>query len=176
MPAPSYGSVPRSEPATDTEGQQQQSPHVFREDSMLYVKDRVLSPREKWKKCMLASIPLIAALIIVGGAAYGLLRKFDIFYPPPHGDYSPQYTPRYAPYHSLVDDKEPTPVAAPHKAPLPSSASPPQPTSSSSSSSKSSSRTSSNGSADCSAHPKCDELGLIGVCCPTQDGILLGCC
>jgi hypothetical protein len=176
MPAPRYGSVPQSEPATDTEGQlqqEQQSPHVFREDSMLYVKPRVLSPREKWKKCMLASIPLIAALIMVGGAAYLLLRKFDIFYPPPDGDYSPQYTPRYAPYHSsLVDDTVPTPVAVSHKAPPPSPVSAPEPTSTSSSSSKSSS----NGSANCSAHPKCDELGLIGVCCPTQDGVLLGCC
>lgn len=28
----------------------------------------------------------------------------------------------------------------------------------------------------CASHPVCVELGLTGMCCPTQDGVSLGCC
>ena len=35
---------------------------------------------------------------------------------------------------------------------------------------------SSTDNSECQLHPNCDNLGLIGNCCPTTSGIMLGCC
>lgn len=32
------------------------------------------------------------------------------------------------------------------------------------------------GNADCAVHQMCKQIGLIGQCCPTPDGVFLSCC
>jgi hypothetical protein len=52
----------------------------------------------------------------------------------------------------------------------------PDDTSSSASIASSSAATESSSGAECAANSKCKALGLIGACCPTHDGVMLGCC
>lgn len=148
--AANYGSVEEPEDVTD---------RSFDPDNAYYVKETSLPLQQRLKKMLICSMPILAAILIVGGAALYLLRDFNSLYPGAggHGDKTPQYsgattTTRHS---SLPQDYQ---SAETTQSPEANSKSPHV----------------NSGSADCSAHPDCS--GLVGVCCPTGDGVFLGCC
>ena len=120
-----------------------------------YLKDAP-NERNRMKKLLLAAFPIIIAIVIIGGAAFFLLQDFGHLYPGRSGEHHSS-----SGYHGTTTSS--TPSGSGGDLHSPTSNTKPAPSSPSKS-----------GEASCDAHPKCD--GLTGNCCPTNDGITLGCC
>jgi hypothetical protein len=122
-----------------------------------YLKGDSLTPAQRWRKILLLGVPIIAALLIVGGAALFLLRDFGNLYPGPGGGHSEQRTgTTTVPVRARRKDSGNAP--APVHAPTIQKKTPAQPST----------------GAACSAHAACS--ALIGICCPSEGGIFLKCC
>jgi hypothetical protein len=172
---PSYGSLKVST---------EEDEYSFQEVNTYYLKPSPLSRSEKLKKLLLIGVPILAAVIMIGGAASLLFKSFDHLYPGPGGSGRP--------YPSPSRGKDNTEPSAPALHPRPASSPMNSPQSggdrtspmsgggggggSGGSSSSSSSSSSSPGSAACAGHKGCSELELTGDCCPTAQGVMLGCC
>ena len=133
-------------------------------DNTYYVQSRPLSAKEKWRKFMLLAIPIVAAFLIMTGFAYVLFHALpSSSHRTSSGtENSPSSvitTPRNY-YSDGGDKKKPAGFSVP--------AAVREPTKSSSTSSKKSSA--------CKDNSKCQQLGLTGECCPTMQGVTLGCC
>ena len=126
----------------------------FDEKDMYYVKDNT-TREQKMRKLFLIAVPILAAILIIGGAALFLFKDFDNLYPGKGGG---NKEPMPSTKHHIT-------VSSTKAAPAPSPAT-----------SDSESAGGSGGAKDCSANEKCKELELIGNCCPTSEGIFLGCC
>lgn len=133
--------------------------HVTEEFDGRYLEEPTLTKEQRIRKLTLVVVPLLAAVLIVGGAALFLFRDFDNLYPGHHSS-----------------GKEPA-------IRIHASSS----TTSSSSASDSSEQTTGTSTApvnekkdeshlstSCLAHEKCK--GLMGECCPTLEGTFLSCC
>jgi hypothetical protein len=130
----------------------------FDTDNMYYIKPDSLTPAQRWRKVLLMGVPIICALMIVGGAATFLLRDFGRLYPGSSGS-SSKRTNVPAPSPHVKDSPADAPtIHAPtiHK----KKHTPPS--------------SDSDATAACSAHEGCS--GLIGKCCPSEGGIFLECC
>ncbi|KAL7442659.1 hypothetical protein ACHAXM_011985 [Skeletonema potamos] len=135
--ATSYGAIPRGDAEDNAD---------FDETNLSYLKQSSFS----WNRFCRATVPIIIALLIMGGFAFGMGHGFGNLYGPPKssGDNSIKNKENW--YSS--DD-----------------------TSSSASIASNSAATKSSAGAECAANSKCNALGLIGDCCP-HDGVMLGCC
>jgi len=128
----------------------------FDEGQTYYLRDssgRRLSFRQALRKYSVVAVPIVAAALIVGGAAWFLLRDFNHLYPGSRGD-SSTFTPPTSRGHEPDDIHVSKPTF----------------------STKSSVSGGSSSSSSCSSHEKCANLGLKGYCCPTSQGDLLDCC
>jgi hypothetical protein len=137
----------------------------FDTDNMYYVKADTLTPAQRWKKVMLLGVPIICALMIVGGAAAFLLRDFGILYPGPSTGGSGKRTGTTVGARTHPVDSSNVPAPAPHEkylAPTIHKKKHAQPS------------TGSDAATACSAHEACSPL--IGDCCPSEGGIFLDCC
>jgi hypothetical protein len=155
-PVPDYGST--MSPIEPKEGDAS-----FDTDNMYYVKPESLTPAQRWRKIMLLGVPMIAALMIVGGAAFFLLRDFGSLYPGPSGGGGGERTGttvgvRESP-HASANVPAPSPYV---HAPSTHKKNHAQPS------------TTSDAAAACFAHDACSPL--IGNCCPSEGGIFLDCC
>jgi hypothetical protein len=132
-------------------------------ENTYYVKGRELSSKERLTKCILVLLPILAAVILIGGFAYyvtnhilernaGGGHKADTAYPESPYSSGGGGPSRPGSYPSTESNSSPAPAP------------------------KKSAHSSSTRSSSCSANPKCLELGLKGNCCPTNDGVTLGCC
>lgn len=135
-------------------------------DNTYYLGETSLTPQQRRKKCIYSVVPLLMAVLIVGGAAAYLLRDFSHLYPTSPtsgGDISSSSG------NSNHDNNDRTTstttwtniptVVTSHK-----------------SSSSSSSSLRHFPLATCEDNSKCSELGLSGLCCPTGAGVMLLCC
>ena len=125
-------------------------------DNTYYVKERELSGKEKCAKFMLVLVPILAAVLLVGGFTFYVIShvlerggagghgKVDVSYPVP----SPSNAARPGSYPAKH-----APAPSPEEK-----------------------KSTSSGSSACSANIKCADLGLVGDCCPTKAGVTLGCC
>jgi hypothetical protein len=157
---PSYGSLKVS---TDEEDE-----YSFQEAHTYYLKPSPLSRKEKLQKLLLLGVPILAAVIIIGGAASLLFKDFDNLYPGPGGSGRP--------YPSPSRGKDTEPASSPmHNAPQPGG-DPKPPIMSGGGGGSNGGSSPSSGSAACASNEKCAALDLIGNCCPTAQGIMLGCC
>lgn len=151
-------------------------------ENMLYVKERELTLKQKCHKIMLVALPILAALVIIGGFTLYVLFDSGILGRGPHqrggsGDVStPSSRGGENPFvtsKSTSSSSVPSPIAKGGSAPVTtyhSTGSVPSPIS------KGGSAPVKTGSSACSANEKCAKLGLTGACCPTNDGVMLGCC
>jgi hypothetical protein len=170
-----YGAIEQKSEANDDRGAQASD---FEEGNIYYLKERTLTAKERIRKLTLVAVPLLAALLIVGGAAWLLLRNFGSLYPGPGGG---KNTPRYVP---IAPEPASSPISPPRGPPIsypakaPSQRGPPvsYPAKAPTKTSPSSSSSSSGGASACSANSACKDLGLLGECCPTGAGVMLGCC
>ena len=113
------------------------------------------------KKVLLIAVPILAAVMIVGGFAFFLLRDFNHLYPGRGGDKSEYYAHGG---EKVVPSSSTTGVESPI---IPAS------TASDKSKTAVSSKHDDIG-ATCGVHPDCAHL--IGNCCPTSAGKMLDCC
>ena len=121
-----------------------------------YLEEPTLSREERMKKLFLTAVPILAAVLIVGGAALFLLRDFDNLYPGHHGggrEPSIRINPRS--HMTSTESSQPTEETTSGSPVVEES-------------------DGSNISSLCSAHESCSKLS--GLCCPTADGIFLVCC
>jgi hypothetical protein len=126
-----------------------------------YLKDGS-TPEQRRKKFVRILVPLLAAFLIVGGAAYLLIRSFGHLYPGSGGD-SREYN--YNGEHHGNPVPEPAPKPAPSSGGrVPAPLTPHIHTSGS------------EADAACSSHEKCAEKNLGSDCCPTTSGVFLDCC
>lgn len=114
-----------------------------------YLKESQLTPAERRKKCIAMLLPILLAILIMGGAAFFLLKDFAHLYPTSTVDRN----------YDASGEHRGVPVP-----PAPSIPAPPTTT------------TSGSKEADCKNNDKCHELGLVGQCCPTLVGDFLNCC
>lgn len=91
-----------------------------------------------------AVVPIIIAVLIMGGLAWGMTNGFAHFYGPPKGGDD-----------GVKQDESWIPTAKEER--------------SSTSGAKA-------GAFTCSSNQRCSSLGLAGNCCPTDEGVTLGCC
>lgn len=134
----------------------------FDEKNTYYLKETTLTREQRMRKLVLIATPIICAVILVGGAAFLLFRKFDFLYPGRHGSggggKEPSFNPPTRIEHNSVEDQ---PDSSPHSAP---------------SILEDEKKRKSDVASSCTAHAKCAKLGILGECCPTTDGTFLQCC
>jgi hypothetical protein len=154
-------------------------------ENMYYVKEQELTLKQKCHKIMLVALPILAAVLIIGGFTLYVLFDSGILGRGPHqgggsangGQVStPSSRGGENPFATVKSDSSssvPSPIAKGGSASgttTHSTGSVPSPIS------KGGSAPMKAGSSACSANEKCAKLGLIGACCPTNEGVMLGCC
>jgi hypothetical protein len=152
----SYGAFEGGDSAAAAPSSSDPHDESFDASESYYLKSEA-SSSSNWtfKKCFLVSFPILVAAAIVGGAAFFLSRDFNRLYPG-HG--------------GSVERTGPAAVRTHGDKVL-------HPQSSSTASEDGGSKTSVlGGMAACSSHPVCSKSGLLGDCCPTEEGIQLNCC
>jgi hypothetical protein len=156
-----YGAVDKSEEETGAiDG--------FKETDLLYYKGSSLSQKEKTAKIIKIAVPVVIAVLLIGGFAWFLLGDFGHLYPGPSGPKPPDHSTITV--HPASTPTGTKPVFAP--------AGKESPSSHTSSTTMSGTKQNSSGgsSSSCTAHSKCSSLGLTGECCPTNAGDILDCC
>jgi cytoskeletal protein RodZ len=157
----------------------------FKETDLLYVQDS-LSPKEKRMKIIKIAVPIIVAVVLIGGLALFLLRGFTNLYPGPSGSKIHSYSsePEYLPSSSSSSStNKRSPVSAPltPSTTFKTATSTEDETTAASSTKENTSSSSSSyknhaGSSSCGDNQKCKAAGLTGQCCPTVSGDMLDCC
>lgn len=140
---PSYGSLKNNveeEEATDTS---------FQTENAYYLKDA--TPMSA-KKFLLLAVPILGAVLMMGGIVIFLLRDFGHLYPGRGGDRGYSFPNGGGSEHTTTTASSSADDTTFHRG----------------SSSKSSA------SSKCTSYPKCSPL--TGQCCPTLDGVFLECC
>ena len=142
------------------------SDQAFDERNTYYLKEAKLTREQKLRKLSAVAVPILAAILLVGGAALYLLKDFNILYPgrgggtSENGKYNPSRFEHPSADHIATEESNsdssakgysPTPPANEKKDP-------------------------SDVASACAAHTKCKDAGLVGLCCPTLDDKFLGCC
>lgn len=131
-------------------------------DNTYYVKERTMSRKERCSKLLLVMLPIVLAVILVGGFAY-----YVISHVLERGAGGGKHGTIETAYPASPKGSSSIPASRPGTYPASQSPPAPAPKTKSHSSSASSS---------CSSNSKCADLGLIGDCCPTKQGVTLGCC
>jgi hypothetical protein len=143
----------------------------FDAENTYYLKDSDtrLTRQQRTRKILSTVVPILIAVLIMGGFAWYLLRDFNNLYPG-RGGGSPE--PTVKTYTHAIGKKslEDTTGAKPYVISSRSDSS-----AASDSSSKSEKHGTGSDSA-CAAHSACAKLGLLGLCCPTDKGVHLECC
>ncbi|KAL3757308.1 hypothetical protein ACHAWU_008469 [Discostella pseudostelligera] len=109
--------------------------------------------RCNWNRFFRAVVPVVIALVIMGGFAYGMSHGFTHLYGPPKATDEGGNTKQDISWVPIGNDVE-----------------------DSSTTSDSDATNAAGSSAECSMNSKCASLGLTGMCCPTKKGVLLECC
>lgn len=122
-----------------------------------YLKDN----SDRRSKFLRAILPILIAVAIVGGVGYYFFRDFNHLYPG-HGGADGDDAGDYV-----------APVVAEHNAPAPA---PKNQRDGASEAKTHGEGSQAHSSSSCDVHEKCSALGLTGACCPTNEGITLGCC
>lgn len=161
---PEYGSIPSGSEDPDLS---------FEEYDVNYIRVKELSAKERWTKRIKTAVPIIVALIIIGG--FGWFTSQAIKPPQTHGaievDYKdPAQIPEDGDSTTSYEPLSPLP------SPTPRAKDEGRYSGTTSTQSNIKSKSSGGSGPTCSANSKCDKLGLVGQCCPTGEGVTLGCC
>jgi hypothetical protein len=155
---PSYGAVSKEDP------DRMEADRPFDANQTYYLRDE-----SRWttRRIMLVLIPILAAILIMGGISWFLFEDFGHLYPGRGGDYGS--------FGKGGGGSEPTST----KGVTTSKETQEETTTSSSSKSAGASTSAKNLPMDdigatCAVRPDC--AGLVGYCCPTKEGVMLNCC
>jgi hypothetical protein len=160
-----YGSVNKDD--EEAAGNNDNTNSYFKESDLYYYKEEELTKKEKTMKIIKACVPILIAVLLIGGFTWILVQNFGTLYP------SPGQRQRVRPTNGIE-------ISSHHNAPPDDTTTATTTTTTSSSphssSTNESSSTKDNGERFCLAYPKCFDLGLSGECCPTPAGDKLDCC
>mmetsp|Transcript_44696 Transcript_44696/g.107820 ORF Transcript_44696/g.107820 Transcript_44696/m.107820 type:complete len:168 (+) Transcript_44696:103-606(+) len=165
---PSYGAVD-TQPSPDAEANAEELPanRSFQEMDMRFLKDDKTSTGDRQRKLVSTLVPILiglAVILLFAKVALGAIGPYqDPNYPTEYGSRRPVPTP---------STKSSTATTTTETAP----SSVPASTASSSSSSSTTTTSTTATKASCSENKVCEKLGLTGLCCPTGEGTMLGCC
>lgn len=137
----------------------------FDEKNTYYLKEKTLTGDQKIRKLTAVAVPILIAVVIVGGAALFLLKDFGSLYPGRNGGKEPSS------YVSSRSDEYPEITEAPDSI---TKKTKDHSTHSSSSPPNKYKKDPSFVASSCIAHAKCN--GLVGDCCPSKSGTFLNCC
>eukprot|EP00536_Pseudo-nitzschia_multiseries_P015082 jgi/Psemu1/216806/e_gw1.817.2.1 len=154
----SYGAVSSNDEESGGDGKNR----GFDESNLYYYKDQELTSREKISKMIKLLVPLIIATGLIGGLAYILFHDFGGLYPAP-GEEKTRMNGGSVSQPSETDSMPSVPTYT-------------KTSSFSSSSTPAIAKSDTSAGSSCAANPSCVALGLTGVCCPTLEGVMLGCC
>ena len=157
-----YGSVNNDEESGATTDSKS-----FDESNLYFMKDEDLSKKEKGVKVFKLAVPIIIAVLLIGGLAFLMFHNFAHFYPGRGGNkHSHSMSSGATPWPNDDDGTSGASISAPWSKDDDSASgfSIPAPS------------TSTSGGSSCSANPKCVDLGLTGQCCPSGSGVQLSCC
>lgn len=155
-PTVNYGSV-----------EEEVSDQAFDEKNAYYLKETTLTREQKLRKLSAIAVPILAAILIVGGAALYLLKDFNMLYPGrgggnnENGKYNPSRFEHPSEDHVVTEESNTDSSSTKHYSPSPRASEKKDP---------------SDVASACAAHKKCKDNGLVGLCCPTLDDTFLGCC
>ena len=168
-----YGSVNKDD--EEAAGNNDNTNSYFKESDLYYYKEEELTKKEKTMKIIKACVPILIAVLLIGGFTWILVQNFGTLYPSPgqRQRVRPTNGIEISSHHNAPPDDTTTAAAtatATATATTTTSSTP------HSSSTNESSSTKDNGERFCLAYPKCFDLGLSGECCPTPAGDKLDCC
>uniref|UniRef100_A0A6S8WJJ9 Uncharacterized protein n=1 Tax=Chaetoceros debilis TaxID=122233 RepID=A0A6S8WJJ9_9STRA len=124
----------------------------------------VTSAEESKRKLINACFPLLIFVILMGTVVYSLSKDFNHLYPGAKGDMPSDRRGNNQGVPTTTTPKSHQHVFDNYSGPI------------SNAGEQKSSTTTNNGDADCTSNSKCAELELTGICCPTNEGVMLGCC
>ena len=164
-----YGSVNKDD--EEAAGNNNNNNSYFKESDLYYYKEDELTKKEKMMKIIKSCIPILIAVLLIGGITWILVQNFGTLYP------SPGQRQRIRPSTGIE-----TSSSSHHNAPLNDDDSihaptlTPRTSKDTTATTATTSSTKDNGKSSCSAYSKCFDLGLTGECCPTLAGDKLECC
>ena len=164
-----YGSVNKDD--EEAAGNNNNNNSYFKESDLYYYKEDELTKKEKMMKIIKSCIPILIAVLLIGGITWILVQNFGTLYPSPGqrqrirpstGIENSSSSHRNAPQND--DDSIHAPILIPRTS------------KDTTATTATTSSTKDNGKSSCSAYSKCFDLGLTGECCPTLAGDKLECC
>ena len=164
-----YGSVNKDD--EEAAGNNNNNNSYFKESDLYYYKEDELTKKEKMMKIIKSCIPILIAVLLIGGITWILVQNFGTLYP------SPGQRQRIRPSTGIENSS-----SSHHNAPLNDDDSihapilTPRTSKHTTATTVTKSSTKDNGKSSCSAYSKCFDLGLTGECCPTLAGDKLECC
>jgi hypothetical protein len=165
-----YGSVNKDD--EEAAGNNNNNNSYFKESDLYYYKEDDLTKKEKLMKIIKSCIPILIAVLLIGGITWILVQNFGTLYP------SPGQRQRIRPSTGIENSSS----SSHHNAPLNDDDSihapilTPRTSKDTTATTATTSSTKDNGKSSCSAYSKCFDLGLTGECCPTLAGDKLECC
>lgn len=153
-----YGAVSTKNPDDENSFEEYDEAADYR-----YIPERPLTTQERARKLVSAGVPIVIAILLMLGFGWCASKAL---------------TPQHAKgvEHSAIPPQFVTmgPFPALHPTDPPAALDTDTTTTTKASSKTTKARSSS--SAACADNPACHKLGLVGDCCPTVEGIQLGCC
>ena len=168
-----YGSVNKDD--EEAAGNNNNNNSYFKESDLYYYKEDELTKKEKMMKIIKSCIPILIAVLLIGGITWILVQNFGTLYP------SPGQRQRIRP-STGIETSSSSSSSSHHNAPLNDDDSihapilTPRTSKDTTATTATTSSTKDNGKSSCSAYSKCFDLGLTGECCPTLAGGKLECC
>ena len=165
-----YGSVNKDD--EEAAGNNDNTNSYFKESDLYYYKEEELTKKEKTMKIIKACVPILIAVLLIGGFTWILVQNFGTLYP------SPGQKQRIRPSTGIETSSSSSDHTAPPNdddiihAPILT----PIISKDTTATTSTTSSTKDNGKSSCSAYSKCFDLGLTGECCPTLAGDKLECC
>lgn len=150
----SYGSTD-DEHISDAQPSMKDIPASYHEADFELGQTHYLPSSTNCKKGLLAFLPVIIFIALMGGVVWAMNKDFNHLYPG-HGSSGSNDSDDVRSKSSTL----PIAPSVPLTPEVPSQPVPQKPSDSSS----------------CAIHSKCADLGLTGHCCPTSSGTFLACC
>lgn len=146
-----------------------------------YVPVRTLTTQEKVRKWVSAGVPIVVAILLMVGFGWWTTNALTPRHPAGVVDHTevPAQSLTVGPFPTPHPTTAASPTIGRDDAHTKATAAAPKVTPSATGSDESTSKpkkTRSSGSSACADNPECNKLGLVGDCCPTADGVQLGCC
>lgn len=185
---PSYGAVDTEQPskaaqaasdaaASNLESNTLRPVHSYKELDMRFLEETQTSKKERRRKMVSTVVPILIAFVIIGLFAKLALGAIGPYHDPKYSSEFGSNRPPAVETKTTTTSTESSNTKSSYKTTEAPAAAPVASTTIASNKKSDEEDTKSKSSlASCSKNDACNLLGLIGECCPTAEGVMLGCC